>query len=110
MKTGETPADTEAILRAFDGKVGSSLGLFEVVSKSENEIVLGQDDSHLNFRVSLLLEEIACKTRLHFTTTVQYVHWTGKLYFMVVKPFHQVIVKRMLKATKRYLEATNSGK
>jgi len=105
LKTSDTPGDHEAILRAFDGKVGSSIGLFRVFAKSENEIVFGQNDSHLNFRASLLLEDVGEKlTSLHFTTTVEYVNWTGRLYFLIVKPFHKVIVKRMLQATKVHLE------
>ena len=44
--------------RAVDlqGAGGDRINMFLVFGRYENEIVLGEDDTHLNFRVSILLQ------------------------------------------------------
>lgn len=80
-------------------ELGSQHGIFKLLYRSENEVVLGQDDTHLNVRVSLLLEssinEIKIKM-LSITTAVKFNNLFGKLYFLPVKPFHKLIVRKSL--------------
>lgn len=76
--------------------VGERLGLFQVFDKNENELILGEDDKHLNFRISLFIDHQS--KEIIITTTVIYNNWFGKLYFLPVKPFHRFIVPSMLKA------------
>ena len=84
----------------FKFQVGEQLDIFKVYAKTENELVLGEDDKHLSFRVSLLLD---CKNNdiekkeIIITTTVEYKNIFGRIYFLPVKPIHQLIVKRTLK-------------
>ena len=88
-------------LNNFKGEPNEQLGLFKVFSKTNNEIIMGEDDKHLNFRVSLYLEPSkneAFKKDLIISTTVEFNNWLGKLYFLPVKPLHQLIVPTMLKA------------
>ena len=40
----------------FKFQVGEQLDIFKVYAKTENELVLGDDDKHLSFRVSLFLQ------------------------------------------------------
>jgi len=79
---------------------GEKVGFFNFYSRTENEIILGEDDKHLNFRVSLLLEDIDPETgmkKMIITTVVEYNNWMGRFYFFFVKPFHRVIVPATMK-------------
>lgn len=92
---------------SFKFEQGERVGLFKVFNKTTNEIILGEDDNHLNFRVSLLLEESendkSTKT-ITVTTLVVYNNWFGRLYFFPVKPFHKLIVRSGLKISLQELE------
>jgi len=73
-------------------KVGSKTGIFKIYAIEENEIIAGEDDKHLNFRVSVLKQN----DELFISTLVHYNNWFGKAYFFIVKPFHKVVAKAML--------------
>ncbi|MBL6446746.1 DUF2867 domain-containing protein [Fulvivirga sp. 29W222] len=105
LKTSDQIKDKEEILNNFKGNPGEQLGLFKVYSKTDNELILGEDDKHLDFRVSLLLDTIApSKRSLTISTIVKYNNRFGKLYFLLVKPFHKLIVPAMLKEIIKHIE------
>lgn len=107
LKTPTKTTDKQAQLAQFNGEVGERLGLFEVLYRDEKEVVLGEDDKHLNFRVSLFLDDIGAiqlQKRLTITTTVQFHNLWGRLYFLPVKPLHRLIVPTMLKNVIKHLE------
>lgn len=86
---------------------GEQIGLFKIFHKTQNEIIIGEDDKHLNFRVSLLLNDNCLqnkKRKLTITTLVKYNNWWGKLYFFPVKPFHKIIVASMMDGIIKNLE------
>jgi len=87
--------EREAILQNFKCEVGERIGLFKVFAKNENEIILGEDDRHLDFRVSLFLDKP--NNMLTVSTIVNIHNWLGRLYFLPVKPFHKLIVPTMVK-------------
>jgi hypothetical protein len=98
LKTPDKHINREEQLKNFTCQVGSSLGLFNIYAKTENEVILGEDDKHLNFRISLLKEDNQLENKkLTITTVVEFNNWFGKLYFLPVKPFHKLIVPKMLK-------------
>ena len=99
LKTGEGHASTRAeAIEQFSGKPGDYLGPFQVYEHTEEEIILGEDDKHLDFRLSLLLTpDKPNQKKLSMTTVVTYNNWMGPIYFTVVKPFHKIIAKSMLK-------------
>ncbi len=102
LKISGNVADKHKVLDNFKGEVGEQIGLFKVFDKTSNEIILGEDDKHLNFRVSLFIEQkqnAIGNKKLIISTTVQFNNWFGKLYFLPVSPFHKVIVPTMLKGT-----------
>ena len=68
---------------------------FPIIAKSENEIVSGANDKHLNYRVSVLVDRE--NSFIYLTTLVHFNNFGGRLYFLPVKPFHKIIVKSMLK-------------
>lgn len=110
LKTSGQIKDREQALKNFRCETGEKLGLFNVFYKSENEVILGEDDKHLNFRVSLLIRPSNItpeKRQLTITTAVTFNNWFGKVYFLPVRPFHRVIVPAMMKAIIKKLSASN---
>lgn len=104
LKTSNPTKDPDEILRNFEGKIGEQIGFFRVFERTEHELILGEDDSHLNFRVSLLLQPTEQSTVLFVSTTVLFHNSFGKMYFIPVKPFHKLIVRAMLRKMTRHLE------
>lgn len=110
LKTSGNNQNRQEQLDSFKCEKGERFGLFKVFNKTENEIIIGEDDKHLNFRVSLFLEKNTnqdYKKKLIISTTVEFKNWFGKIYFLPVRPFHKLIVPRMLKAIIKELEFTN---
>ena len=94
------PGNTDKQDQTIDYQPGEKAGLFKVFAKSENELLLGEDDKHLDFRVSILLEPLNDGTntkKIALTTAVKFNNWFGKLYFFPVKPFHRFIVHSAVK-------------
>jgi len=105
LKTAPPLQDRMSVIQNFNGQPGEKLGFFKVYQRRENEIILGEDDTHLDFRVSLLLEQQQSDhQKLQITTTVIFHNFWGKLYFFPVKPFHRLIVPTMLKGIIKELE------
>lgn len=91
----------------FKIDTGDQVGIFTIFDKTDNEIILGENDKHLDFRVSLLYNKAKLDTEensLTISTTVKYHNWMGMLYFLPVRPFHQLIVPVMLKKMIKKLE------
>lgn len=81
-------------------RVGDRLGIFQIRYLSSGEVILGQDDKHLDVQVSLH-KEPRCPSRnapaMVVVSTVVHVHNTlGHAYMAVVKPFHRRIVRAMM--------------
>lgn len=98
LKTGAGAESREEAMARFTGAKGERLGLFKVFERTEHEMILGEDDTHLDFRVSVLLPPADVPEKeLILTTTVTYNNAFGKFYFFIVKPFHKLIVPQMMK-------------
>lgn len=91
------PDAAKKSLSDFKFEVGESIGLFRILEKSDNEILFGEDDKHLNFQISLLKGEDAVSQIVYLSTVVKFNNIFGKIYFLPVKPFHKLIVPRMLR-------------
>ncbi|RAP32202.1 DUF2867 domain-containing protein [Candidatus Marinamargulisbacteria bacterium SCGC AG-414-C22] len=104
LKTNPQHYSKKKLLAAFKCDVGEALGLFKIHHVSDHEVVLGEDDKHLDFRVSLMLtyHNDQNDADICITTTVHIHNLLGQLYFFPVKFFHRLIVpimlKRMIKA------------
>ena len=90
LKT-ELPEDAKS-----EFKVGGYIAFFKIFEIHENEVVLGADDDHLNFRVILSktseeTENVKC------TTLVEYNNKMGKYYMNIIKPGHKYICNLMVK-------------
>lgn len=97
----KTTGDPTRELQNFKCESGEQFGPLKVVDKTNNEVIFGVDDKHLDFSVSLLLEQ---RKTLTISTTVKFNNWFGQFYFSLVRPFHKLIVKSMLKKMIKELE------
>lgn len=79
------------------------VGLFKVYSVSDTEIVMGEDDKHLDFRLSLLCSGGATpdSTQLTLSTVVHCHNLLGRTYIRVIAPFHRAVVKASLRRAAR---------
>jgi hypothetical protein len=89
------------------GRSQNKLGLFTVLAKTDNEIIAGEDDRHLNFRVVLSLAKTDDKIHcISFRTLVQFNNLLGKIYFIPVKPIHKIIVPLLLRSLTKEISRT----
>ena len=75
-------------------KKGDKFGSFYLYEIDDSESLLGEDDFHLNFRMSLKIDKSQI---LHITTAIEFNNIFGKIYLAIIKPFHKLIVKRFIK-------------
>lgn len=67
-------------------------------AQNSSEIIFGMPDKHLTFHVSMLCGEYKDdKQQLQITTVVKYNNWLGRVYFFVIRPFHGIIIRAILK-------------
>ncbi|QNK67141.1 DUF2867 domain-containing protein [Variovorax sp. PAMC26660] len=84
---------------------GPVIGFFPVLSKSATELVLGEDDRHLDFRVSLQLHTDAAHGRELVAGTVVHCHnRLGRTYLATIAPFHRVIMRASLERAVRTMK------
>lgn len=69
---------------------------FPVHWEGKDEIVLGTDDRHLNFRLSLLRRRSPAGAELIATTVVKTHNALGFTYLNVIRPFHHLVVRANL--------------
>lgn len=77
-------------------KPGQNFGAVQVFSISEKEAVIGENDKHLDFKVSFLIQEKE-KPELVLSTVVKVNNRLGKAYMFFVKPAHKIIVPAILR-------------
>ena len=80
------------------------LGIFKIYSTSPTEVVLGEDDKHLDFRLSVLcsgLTSPGAKRHLILSTVVHCHNRLGRLYILLIAPFHRLVVQSNLRTAAR---------
>ena len=80
------------------------IAIFRIYSVSQAEIILGEDDKHLDFRVSVLCSDQQPQEgnrRVTLSTVVHYNNCFGHLYFFVIAPFHRLLVQSGLRRAAR---------
>ncbi|HQT62403.1 MULTISPECIES: DUF2867 domain-containing protein [unclassified Acidiphilium] len=85
-------------LAASDG--ATHIDFFKVISVSRDEVILGEDDRHLDFRASLLLRPSRDTdgAELIATTVVHCHNLAGKAYLIAIAPFHRQVIRSNLAA------------
>jgi Protein of unknown function (DUF2867) len=79
------------------------VGIFRIYEKRPHEIVLGEDDKHLDFRLSVLHESLpaAGAAQIVVSTVVHCHNRLGRLYILVIAPFHRAVVQATLRRAAR---------
>jgi hypothetical protein len=80
---------------------GARLGIFRVFARSADEMLLGEDDRHLDFRLSVLRQSDGMADWAIVSTVVRFNNWLGWAYFVPVRPLHQLIVPAILRSALR---------
>ena len=76
--------------------VGDKIGVWPIFTLTENELIAGRNNKHLDFRLSLL-REISDGVASVTVSTLCAVHNTaGRVYLFFIIPFHKWGVQRML--------------
>lgn len=84
-------------IEIFSGKPGESISLFHVWERTSEELIMGENDKHLDFRLSFVAEPRDGSYWIAMVTAVQIHNLLGRLYFLPVKPVHKIIVPILLK-------------
>ena len=80
---------------------GEAASFFIVKDAKENVYWVAEtpEDKHLKAYFGVIAEKLSDTiTRFHVFTTVKYIHWTGPVYFNLIRPFHHLVVSSMIKA------------
>src|SRR4030095_6134520 len=68
-------------------QIGQRVGMFSIQSIEPNELILGDNDKHLDFRVSIYRSSLNGVEMATVSTAVKTHNTIGSLYMLVVKPF-----------------------
>ena len=82
-------------------EVGDYIKFFKIYYISENEMILGADDSHLNFR-AIISNVNSVEYNIRVTTLVKYNNKKGRIYMKIIKPFHRLVVMKMVSNAYKY--------
>jgi hypothetical protein len=92
-------------LASLDAESGAGrLSIFKIYSTSPTEVVLGEDDKHLDFRLSVLCSgqsSPGAKRHLILSTVVHCHNRLGRLYIFLIAPFHRLVVQSSLRSAAR---------
>jgi len=80
---------------------GEKVTFFEVRCAKEDTYWISEtpQDKHLKAYFGVAAEPLTNTIhRFYVVTTVYYIHWTGPVYFNLIRPFHHLVVSRMAHA------------
>lgn len=91
--------------KQFEAAAGARISFFRIYGKRAHEIILGEDDMHLDFRLSVLRRTHASErgrtTHLVLSTVVRCHNRLGRRYILLISPFHRLVVKSSLRRAAR---------
>jgi hypothetical protein len=76
--------------------VGEKIGVWLIFSLSENEIIAGRNNKHLDFRLSVLKLPDGDITSVVVSTICTVHNLTGKLYLFLIVPLHRYGVRKLM--------------
>jgi len=87
----------KAGLRHSTAAAQQHIGIFPVLAESPQEMLLGLDDRHLDFRLAVSVQPgTAGAQRITVTTVVHTHNLLGRVYLAAILPFHRLIARSML--------------
>lgn len=88
---------TDDEIRKEQSGSNSEFDFAPILFSNDNEIIMGMNDKHLYFRLSVLKVADHKNARIFLTTVVRFNNFGGKIYFSVIRLFHGLIVRTVLK-------------
>jgi hypothetical protein len=76
--------------------VGEKIGVWPIFWLSENEIVAGRNNKHMDFRLSVLKVPDGDGTSVVVSTICSVHNLSGKLYLFFIIPFHRYGVRKLM--------------
>ncbi len=84
---------------------GGSYGLMSIPAKSATETIMCLSDKHLKLYFSAQIEASGEKQKVTVSSLIYFRNTFGKFYFYAIYPFHQLIVRSLLKRALRCWQA-----
>jgi len=88
---GLKPGDQRVVQAGID-----HIDFFPILSETDEQIVLGLDDRHLDFRILLERQTSQGGTCFRLTTLMDRHNLFGRVYLFLITPFHKWIVRSVL--------------
>lgn len=80
-----------------DYKVGEKIGAWPIFYLSSEELVAGRDNSHLDFRLSIMRVEQGQTVAIVLSTACITHNWFGRVYMQLIRPFHRWGLKLLIR-------------
>ncbi|MBI3524076.1 MAG: DUF2867 domain-containing protein [Betaproteobacteria bacterium] len=77
-------------------RVGDRVGIFSLLSLTDEEIILGDSDKHLDVKVSVCKLNPGARESIAISTVVHIHNLLGRVYMFFVAPVHRLIVPATL--------------
>jgi hypothetical protein len=77
-------------------KVGDRVGIFTLLSATDDEVILGDSDKHLDVKVSLCKVMRNDREAIAMTTVVHIHNLLGHIYMLFVAPMHRIIAPAVM--------------
>jgi hypothetical protein len=94
----EIPSLDEILRPRIQGPyaVGDKIGPWSIFAMTENEIVAGRDNNHMDFRLSVLRGLDGHDPSVTVSTICTTHNLPGRLYMNAIEPFHRMGVKTLM--------------
>jgi len=104
MRQERIPKPPQLTPDTLDLTVGKHIAFFRIEQvEPDNYLVLSIEESHLKASLALFREPLSNGlSRYYGVTLVHYNSWAGPVYFNTIRPFHHIVVQKMLKAGDNY--------
>ncbi len=76
--------------------VGDTIGVWPIFALTDNELVAGRNNKHLDFRLSVLKSQQDGPARVVLSTVCNVHNRAGRLYLFFVIPFHRWGMQRLI--------------
>ncbi len=95
-----TPSMAEVLHPTFASgyAVGQKIGVWPIFAVSATELIVGRDNKHLDFRLSVLTHRVGAMPSATISTVCLAHNAFGRLYLLAVAPFHKFGLRRLLRS------------
>jgi hypothetical protein len=81
---------------AADYRIGDRVGIFTLLSATDDEVILGDSDKHLDVKLSVCKVVREGREAVAVTTVVHIHNLLGRIYMAFIAPMHRIIVPASL--------------